>query len=479
MIVPSLVFLAFATVAAIAHGLFASVRWRLAVLFVVNIAFLLSFSHDPRELAPYLAFLLVGYGLIRLIGRGIGGVGLAGCVAVILLFYAWLKQYGFFPHDLFLSFNYATVGLSYVFFRVLSLAVAAHDEPEMARVGPVQYINYTLNFTSLTSGPIQEYDEYKRMTQDEPAPLTFDDAGRAIERIVEGMFKFFVLATLVSLLQRELAGALLDTTLTPLHRIVLVTALTAAYPVFLFFNFAGYTSFVIGVARFFRIELPENFNHPFRAASFIDYWNRWHMSLSNWLKIHVYNPVLLACARRVTKPGMLPLLNAGALFLTFFLIGVWHGRAWHFFFFGLLNGGGVAVNQFYRLRMQRQLGSAKFLKLSTSAAYEFIGRGVTFAWVAFTLLWFWSDWPELGSLAKPLGWSGVVAGAAILIVAACLVLGLLRVIQELALKVVVAGQPLVTSRYVRTVWITIMLLSIIAINVVISDDTGHVVYKDF
>lgn len=479
MIVPSLLFLGFATVAALAHGLFASWRWRMAILFIVNVAFLLSFSHDPRELAPYLGFLLVGYALVRLIGRGVSWAAFAGAITVILAAFFWLKQYSFIPPNLFLSFNYATVGLSYVFFRVLSLAVAARNEPETARVGPIQYINYTLNFTALTSGPIQEYDDYRRMTQEEPASLTIDDAGRAIERIVEGMFKFFVLATIVSLFQREVAAALTDTSLTPLRRASLTALLTAAYPVFLFFNFAGYTSFVIGVARFFRIELPENFNHPFRAASFIDYWNRWHMSLSNWLKVHVYNPVLLACARRVTKPGMLPLLNAGALFLTFFLIGVWHGRAWHFFLFGLLNGGGVAMNQFYRLRMQRQLGSAKFFKLSTSAGYEFIGRGVTFAWVAFTLLWFWSDVPELRAMAAPLGLSGIAAAAAMLIVGGCLVIGALHAIQLLALKVTVGGEPLLASRYVRTMWITIMVLAIIAINVVISDNTGHVVYKDF
>lgn len=478
MAVPSFLFLAFAAIAAIVHGLSRARRWRMGVMLAVNAAFLLSFSHQPLALAPYLGFLLVGYALVRMIGTGVDGRVHALAVAILLLGFFWLKQYSFIPSLTFLPFDYAMVGLSYVFFRVVHLAIAARDEPEAGRVGAVEYVNYTLNFTALVSGPIQEFEDYKRMTDDEPASLTLDDTGAAIERVVAGMFKFSVMATLVSLVQRDIATQLAGNP--PLmERALLMAALTAAYPIFLFFNFSGYTSFVIGVARFFRLELPENFDQPFRATSFIDYWSRWHMSLSNWLKAHVYNPLLLAMARRTANPGLLPYLSVGALFVTFFLIGVWHGRTWHFFFFGFLNGAGVAVNQFYRLGMQKRMGSTGFLRLGNNPVYQFACRGATFGWVAFTLLWFWSDWPELGDFAARLGPVGLAAATEMLVIGSCLVIGLLLAIRHVGQRLAIAGTPLVTSPYVRTMWVTLMLLGIVAINVAMAGDTGEVVYKDF
>jgi alginate O-acetyltransferase complex protein AlgI len=476
--VPSFAFLAFALLAALMHGLSRARPWRMAVMLVANAAFLLSFSRDPLALVPYVGFLAVGYALVRLIGKGVDGRVHAAAIALLVGGFLWLKHYSFVPRGILLPFDYLTVGLSYVFFRVVHLAIVARDEPETGRIGPAEYVNYTLNFTSLVSGPIQEYEDYRRMTDSEPASLTLDDLGIAIERIVAGMFKFSVMATMVSLLQRDVA-AMLAGNPPALDRALLTALLTAAYPVFLFFNFSGYTSFVIGVARLFRLELPENFNRPFRATSFIDYWSRWHMSLSNWLKAHVYNPLLLSSARRISKPGLLPLLNVGALFVTFFLIGLWHGPTWHFVFFGVLNGTGVAVNQFYRIGMQRRLGTARFFALSTHWLYVFITRGLTFAWVAFTLLWFWSDWPELGRFANQLGLVGIAAATQMLILGGCVVIALLIGIARIGEGARFRGSPVIASPYVRTIWVTLMLLAIVGVNVVMAGDTGEVVYKSF
>ncbi|WP_419828071.1 MBOAT family O-acyltransferase [Sphingomonas sp.] len=478
MTVPSFLFLAFAAVAAALHGLSGSKRWRMAVMLLANLGFLLSFSHRPLALAPYLGFLAIGYALVRLVGANASARIQAGAVTTIVAAFLWLKHYSFVPDAVLLPFSYATVGLSYVFFRVLHLAIAAREEPEAAGVGPVEYVNYTLNFTALVSGPIQGFEDYKRMTDEEPAPLGLDEVGLALERIVTGMFQFTVMAALVSLVQRDVA-ALLVGNLPLMERAFLTALLTAAYPVFLFFNFAGYTSFVIGVARFFQLELPENFNQPFRATSFIDYWSRWHMSLSNWLKAHVYNPLLLNSARRLHDPGLVPILNVAALFVTFFLIGLWHGPTWHFVVFGVFNGAGVAVNQFYRLAMQKRLGTGGFLKLGTHPIYVFVSRGATFAWVAFTLLWFWSDGPELSGFAQRLGPLGLAAAGNMLVIGACLIIALLLAAQHLAGAVGFGGRPLVTSPYLRTMWVTLMLLAVIASNVATAGDAGEVVYKSF
>ena len=70
------------------------------------------------------------------------------------------------------------------------------------------------------------------------------------------------------------------------------------YPLFLYANFSGYTDFVIGAARFFRLRLPENFDNPFISGNFIEFWSRWHISLSQWLRSYVFNPLLMGWMRR-------------------------------------------------------------------------------------------------------------------------------------------------------------------------------------
>ena len=288
------------------------------------------------------------------------------------------------------------------------------------------------------------------MTRADWAPLGPLQLGPAAERIVAGLFKFTVLATLVQLAQRDLAAAAAQAT-NRWEAAGCAALLTAAYPVYLFFNFSGYTSFVIGVACLFRISLPENFNQPFRALSFIEYWSRWHMSLSNWLKAYVYNPLLLYMARRVRNPSWLPHLGAGALFVTFFLIGVWHGRTWNFFVFGVLNGAGVALSQAYRIWLTAVFGRSATARLSKQPVYVFAVRGLPFSWVAFTLLWFWSDWPELSGYARKLGADGLAAAAVMLICGGCVALGVLQALRVAAMRLVVGGRPLLSSRYLRTV----------------------------
>ncbi len=75
------------------------------------------------------------------------------------------------------------------------------------------------------------------------------------------------------------------------------------YPLFLYANFSGYIDIVIALARLMRMRLPENFDRPFAASSVLDFWNQWHMTLSNWLKTYVYNPLLMALMRRISIVG--------------------------------------------------------------------------------------------------------------------------------------------------------------------------------
>jgi D-alanyl-lipoteichoic acid acyltransferase DltB (MBOAT superfamily) len=236
------------------------------------------------------------------------------------------------------------------------------------------------------------------------------------------------------------------------------------YPLFLYANFSGYTDFVIGIAALFRITLPENFNHPFAATNFIDFWNRWHITLSQWLKSYVYTPVLLAAMRRVRARAWRPWLGIAAYFCTFFLVGIWHGQSSEFLFFGVLQGAGVAINKLYQTLPLHRIPACR--RVMRQAAYTAFCRGLTFTWFTFTLLWFWSSWAQL----RAIGWPLILASMLILLPAATL---------ALTAMYQTPWPHRALSRYARTARATALAVVILATNLVLSAPAPQIVYKAF
>ena len=106
----------------------------------------------------------------------------------------------------------------------------------------------------------------------------------------------------------------------------------------MYFDFSGYADMAIGSGLFFGIRLPENFNSPYKALDIQDFWRRWHMTLSNWLKNYIYIPL---GGSRCSLPR-----TCVNLFLTFFLGGVWHGAGWTFIIWGLWHQTNRHFNKF-------------------------------------------------------------------------------------------------------------------------------------
>ena len=274
------------------------------------------------------------------------------------------------------------------------------------RPGLKEYLCYTLNFTTLVSGPIQRFDDFKKSLEGEgDRVLDLDTVFVQLARIVKGYFKVNVVASMLDIVH---VNALISLARDPAenHSLALV-ALVLAYPFFLYANFSGYIDIVIALARLMRIRLPENFDRPFSASSFIDFWNRWHITLSQWLKFYVYNPLLMFLMRRVTSLAVQPYLGVVCFFVTFFLIGLWHGRTSEYAVFGLLQGGGVAVNKLWQIFLGKRLGRKGYKALAEKPSYQALGRGLTFSWFAFTMFWFWGNWTQIrlvAGSATGLGW---------------------------------------------------------------------------
>ena len=476
---PSFEFLAFALGVVVVFNLSRVLWWRQLSLLAASLVFLSFFSHDAAMWVPFATFLLLGFASLRLLQSRTESAAyiplVIGCIAA----FVWLKKYAFIPASLLLHHPYMTLGLSYIFFRMLHLLIDARSEQIKEPVSLVAFLTYTLNFTTLLSGPIQTYQKFSGY-QLAPVPLKLDvfDAGRAIERIVIGFFKVNALSLGLSMLQAQALSDLQHPG-TLVHRTMSGALVVGIYPLYLYCNFSGYIDIVIGISRFLRIELPENFDRPFAAGNFMIFWSRWHITLSTWLRTYVYNPLLTASMRRFRDAALAPYLSVAAIFVTFFLVGLWHGQTREFLFFGVLQGGGVAGVQLYQTLMIKRLGKKRYRTLAANPFYASCSRGLTFVWFAFTLLWFWSSWSQIGEIDARMGPQGVAIGGAGLFVVATLVLAAWEAIRGIALGVRMRGEPVLASRYFRVVVCTAVAVVSIAIVTLANAPAPDLVYKAF
>lgn len=475
----SLQFLAFAVFAACIYNLFRSVLWRQCTLLVANLFVLSTYAADPRAFLPFAGFLLLGYAAVKAMQVPATRKAFIPLLIALLGAFVWLKKYSFLPSASFLPFSYFTVGISYILFRVLHIMIDAHADVLPAKIGPLSYLNYTLNFMTLVSGPIQRYEDFAgtQLATERP-PLTIFAAGEGIHRLVVGFFKVAVLSWLLAPVQKQALAALSQGPF--LGSKVLTGAIAAlAFPLYLYFNFSGYTDMVIGIGRFFRFTLPENFNRPFSSDSVLEFWNRWHITLSNWLKTYVFNPLLLASMRRISSPAFETFLAVPALFITFFLVGVWHGQTSEFLFFGLLTGFGVATNQLYQVLLQRQLTRLHYKTLAANPLYIAFSRGLNFTWFTFTLFWFSLSWSQIGEFARILGISNVLLVFLAIFLSGTLFLALFEIIRSRALAVCWNDSPILLSRYALTVYDAGLTVVSLVVVILLNAPAPDIVYKAF
>jgi alginate O-acetyltransferase complex protein AlgI len=261
-----------------------------------------------------------------------------------------------FGANLVLTHIILPLGISFITFQKIAFLIDVHA----GRVKSFTFEDYclfVLFFPQLIAGPIVHYREM--MPQFHAAPCRFDRVNVAVglTLLVFGLFKKTVLADniapLVTPIYEQAAAG---------NHISLPWAWMAAigFTLQIYFDFSGYTDMALGLARFFGVRLPPNFNSPLQASSIIDFWMRWHMTLTRFLTAYIYNPLVISLTRRRAEKGHPGLDGANATvvafaylvmfptLLTFFLAGIWHGAGYGFIVFGLLHGIFLTVNRAWR-----------------------------------------------------------------------------------------------------------------------------------
>ena len=265
------------------------------------------------------------------------------------------------------------LGISYITFRSLDVLFSIQDGV-IKTLSPSAYTAFLLFVPALSSGPI---DRYRRFLKDWEKPrdraLFLADLDFALHRVARGFLYKFIIAALIKTYW-------LDPWSTG-RGVGSLWMYMYAYTFYLFFDFAGYSAFAIGVGRFLGIHLPENFDRPFLAKNIRDFWNRWHISLSFWFRDHVYMRFLLAASKGKWFEGKHTSSYCG-LFLTFGIMGVWHGLSLHYILYGLYHAALLSFyDWFARWNKTRKL-------LGESAPQLFFNRLATFHAIAFGLLLF-------------------------------------------------------------------------------------------
>ncbi len=221
--------------------------------------------------------------------------------------------------------------------------------------GPIEFGLFAAFFPQLLAGPIVHYSEIIPQLR---AP-TF---ARLMSRnLVIGLVIFTI-----GLAKKTIVADTLSSYANPLFHDAsaqpwdVVRAWTAAvtYTLQLYMDFSGYSDMALGLGRMFGVKLPLNFHSPLRAASIIDYWRRWHMTLQRFLLAYVYQPIALPLNRWSATRGFTgwTAFAAGVglpTFITFVLIGVWHGAGWTFVVFGVMHAVYVLVNEAWRERRKQ------------------------------------------------------------------------------------------------------------------------------
>ena len=218
------------------------------------------------------------------------------------------------------------LGISYVTFRAVDVIFSIRDGV-VKSLSAGQLFAFLFFLPTVSSGPI---DRYRRFGQDWVKQRTraefLDDLDFALQRVMRGfLYKFIIAAEIDHHLRAPLlkaGGFWAD------------AGYMYVYTFYLFFDFAGYSAFAVGVSRLMGIKSPENFSRPFLARNIKDFWTRWHMSLSFWFRDHIYMRFQLAAMKGKWFKGKHTASVAG-LFLTFGIMGVWHGLAKHYLLYGL------------------------------------------------------------------------------------------------------------------------------------------------
>jgi len=257
------------------------------------------------------------------------------------------------------------VGISFYTFQTLSYTIDIYRGTLKPARNMREFALFVAFFPQLVAGPIVRAADFLPQLDKRPS-LTPEQLNRGLYRIMVGLAKKVIIADVLAL---GLVTPVFDPTSKATGLEVLLGIY--GYALRIYCDFSGYSDIAIGSALLLGFRIPENFNAPYLARSIQDFWRRWHISLSTWLRDYLYIP--LGGNRKGTRRTYINLA------LTMLLGGLWHGAAWHFVAWGGLHGLWLGVNRWWDRHQHGRLPG----RLGHAVAILITFHMVCFAWVFF------------------------------------------------------------------------------------------------
>ncbi len=329
-------------------------RGPLVLALALNLGLLAFFKYTGFVVADVI------FPLLRPLCLGIGGEAVAWLVHAQESLYPWIDKI------------VLPVGISFFTFQAMSYVIDVCRRKVAPARSWIDFANYLAFFPQLVAGPIVRAEHLVPQMETMPSRRTPIEGGRAMMLILGGLFKKTVVAN-------WLAANLADPVFAwpEVYSGPDLLAGVYGYALQIYCDFSAYSDIAIGTALLLGFRFPDNFNAPYFAADLRDFWRRWHISLSTWLRDYLYIP--LGGSR---GGSWRTYLN---LFITFLLGGLWHGAAWTFLLWGAYHGVYLSLERMVRNRLPRGLPWVRRLPAGVIrwAGQVWIFHVVCLSWILF------------------------------------------------------------------------------------------------
>lgn len=292
--------------------------------------------------------------------------------------YFFLSVYGsiggktFEPLDIILP-----IGISFFTFQNIGYILDVYKGNLLPAKNLFEHISFSTFFPVIQAGPILRAGNYLKQINLIPE-ITNEKVGKAVFLIISGLLKKSIISDYISVnfVDRVFDNPLLYSGFENLFAVF-------GYALQIYCDFSGYSDIAIGIALLIGINIPANFNLPYKSLSIKEFWQRWHISLSFWFRDFLFLPIAYSVARKLKNKSLLGIKAESwsystGMIITMFLCGLWHGANWNFIIWGGLYGLGITVERIIKSR----------LKFKSNVYSKSIGAFITFSFICFCWIFF-------------------------------------------------------------------------------------------
>jgi len=363
-------------------------QYKTYVLFFTSLVFIASFSIGVALFSLlftivnyFWGILLEKYSIKPALKNKLFWLGIVLDISILALFKyfdVYLNEINslFFDSGIYAESPYLKVmiplGISYYTFQCLSYLIRIDRGSEKAQHEFVTFGTYLLFFPKFLAGPVERSNHFFPQLKN-LGKFEMDNINEGSGLFLWGLFKKVVIADTLSVSVSKVYGNVHQFSGLQLFTVLIVST------IYIYCDFSGYTDMALGSAKLFGINLIDNFNRPFLSKNVSEFWRRWHISLSSWCNDFIYNPFIV----KFRRFGNVAVTTG--IFLTFFIVGIWHGANLTFVILGLLQAIAI-VYEFYTKRYRLKFAS-RFSKSSVNTA----SRIIVFFYMAFSMVFFFSN----------------------------------------------------------------------------------------